>query len=69
MLKLCNALDFNDLLAHTVTLLDKCSDILTQLQGQRPFLLVDEFQDSNKPQVCSDCVRVCGRAWRERDYL
>jgi hypothetical protein len=38
---------------------EKCSDILTQLQRQRPCLLVDKFQDSNKPQCGSVCLCVC----------
>lgn len=51
MLRLCNAADFNDLLSLCVKLLEDHPSILQQLQRQRPYLLVDEFQDSNKPQV------------------
>lgn len=51
LLKLCNAVDFNDLLDASVKLLEQHHSILQQLQRQRPFLLVDEFQDSNKPQA------------------
>ena len=51
LLRLCNAVDFNDLLSLCVKLLGDSPGILQQLQRQRPYLLVDEFQDSNKPQV------------------
>jgi len=51
LLQLSNALDFNDLMDRTVRLLTTHPGIRQQLQRQRPFLLVDEFQDSNKAQV------------------
>lgn len=51
LLQLSNALDFNDLMDRTVRLLTTHPGIRQQLQRQRPFLLVDEFQDSNKAQT------------------
>jgi hypothetical protein len=52
LLRQCNAVDFNDLLDLCVKMFTAKPEILQQQQALRPFLLVDEFQDSNKPQVC-----------------
>ena len=56
LLRLCNAVDFNDLLDHCVRIFTETPAILEQEQRKRPFLLVDEFQDSNKPQVGCQAV-------------
>lgn len=45
-----NAMDFGDLLVNAVLLLDKFPDIQNNYQRSVGFVLVDEFQDTNKVQ-------------------
>lgn len=45
-----NAVDFGDLLLHTVTLLTHHADVLAQLRQRWTHLLVDEYQDTNPVQ-------------------
>ena len=45
-----NALDFDDLLVETVRLMKNASPILTKYQRIFEFMLVDEYQDTNKAQ-------------------
>jgi DNA helicase-2/ATP-dependent DNA helicase PcrA len=45
-----NALDFDDLLLKTVELLKKDPETLALLQNQYQYVLVDEYQDTNKAQ-------------------
>ncbi len=45
-----DALDFDDLLREAVRLLQSFDDVRTRLQARYQFLLVDEFQDTNKAQ-------------------
>ncbi|MCD6162827.1 MAG: UvrD-helicase domain-containing protein [candidate division Zixibacteria bacterium] len=49
-LKKNSAMDFNDLLMLTVNLFDKFPDIRAFYQQKFPFLLVDEYQDTNYAQ-------------------
>ena len=49
-LKKCNALDFDDLLILPVTLFRKHPKILAKYQERYQYILVDEYQDTNKPQ-------------------
>ncbi|MCI6542707.1 MAG: UvrD-helicase domain-containing protein [Firmicutes bacterium] len=49
-LKKANALDFNDLLNKTYELLKKCPNVLEKYQERFKYILVDEFQDTNKIQ-------------------
>jgi DNA helicase-2/ATP-dependent DNA helicase PcrA len=49
-LKAAGALDFDDLLVCAVKLLQKDSEIRTRLQQKYRYLLIDEYQDTNKPQ-------------------
>ncbi len=44
------ALDFDDLLLSTVTLLRDHSDVLAQLRDRYRYLLIDEYQDTNHAQ-------------------
>lgn len=44
------ALDFDDLLVKTVRLFESHSDILAAYQEQYQYILVDEYQDTNKAQ-------------------
>ncbi|MCC5832158.1 MAG: UvrD-helicase domain-containing protein [Chlamydiales bacterium] len=49
-LKEANALDFDDLLYLTVRLFQKDPDILAEYQQRWPYLLIDEYQDTNQAQ-------------------
>ena len=49
-MKASNALDFDDLLLLTVRLLKENSDILEHYQKRFRYVLVDEYQDTNKLQ-------------------
>lgn len=45
-----NCLDFDDLLMKTDELLDQCPDILYDYQDKFRYVMVDEYQDTNKIQ-------------------
>lgn len=45
-----NALDFDDLLLHVTTLFDEAPDVLAAYQQSLRYVLIDEYQDTNKPQ-------------------
>ena len=45
-----NALDFDDLLAKTAFLLRDCPDVCSELSNRFKFLLIDEYQDTNRAQ-------------------
>ncbi len=49
-LKECNALDFDDLLLKTYQLFKTCPDVLEFYSRRFEYVLVDEFQDTNKIQ-------------------
>ncbi|MBK7595684.1 MAG: UvrD-helicase domain-containing protein [Gemmatimonadetes bacterium] len=49
-LKLANAMDFDDLILHPLTLFREHPDVLERWRKRFDFLLVDEFQDTNKVQ-------------------
>lgn len=49
-LREANALDFDDLLFLTVTLFQKHPDVLRLYQNRWPYLLIDEYQDTNRAQ-------------------
>lgn len=46
----CNAMDFDDLLLNFIKLLEKDSVILKKYQDKFKYILVDEYQDTNKAQ-------------------
>ncbi|MBN2216715.1 MAG: UvrD-helicase domain-containing protein [Pirellulales bacterium] len=50
LLARCNAVDFDDLLLHTATLLRDNPEIRRQLDDRYRFILVDEYQDTNLAQ-------------------
>jgi DNA helicase-2/ATP-dependent DNA helicase PcrA len=50
LLKENDALDFDDLLASTVRLFQQNKEILTKYQEKYHYILVDEYQDTNKAQ-------------------
>ncbi|MBR5371642.1 MAG: UvrD-helicase domain-containing protein, partial [Oscillospiraceae bacterium] len=45
-----NAVDFDDIIMLTVELFRKCPDVLEKYQRRCQYLLVDEYQDTNKAQ-------------------
>lgn len=49
-LKKANALDFNDLLNKTYELLSSVPEVLEKYQNRFKYILIDEFQDTNKVQ-------------------
>src|SRR5262245_41553624 len=49
-LKDANALDFDDLLLKTVDLFEQAERVRTKYAGQFRFVMVDEYQDTNRPQ-------------------
>ncbi|MBN2280565.1 MAG: UvrD-helicase domain-containing protein [Candidatus Marinimicrobia bacterium] len=49
-LKRCNALDFDDLLILPVKIFKKNPEILAKYQDRFKYILVDEYQDTNKTQ-------------------
>src|SRR3989475_11825895 len=48
--KECNALDFDDLLLHTVELFEQSATVRAKYAGQFRFVMVDEYQDTTRPQ-------------------
>ena len=57
-LKAANAMDFDDLLLHPLTLFREHPDRLRAYQNRFGFILVDEFQDTNRAQY--DLIRQLG---------
>ena len=49
-LRKANALDFDDLLLETVRLFKSSSQVRERYQGRYAYLLIDEYQDTNRPQ-------------------
>ncbi len=64
-LKNNNLMDFDDLLLNTVDLFEKNPNVLTYYKSLYPFVLVDEFQDTNSVQytlvklLAGDCLHLC----------
>jgi DNA helicase-2/ATP-dependent DNA helicase PcrA len=46
----CNAVDFDDLLTRTVKTLRDNQEVLVKYQERFEYLLIDEYQDTNRPQ-------------------
>ncbi len=57
-LRAANAMDFDDLLLHPLELFERYPDRLRAYQERFNFLLVDEFQDTNKAQY--ELIRLLG---------
>jgi DNA helicase II / ATP-dependent DNA helicase PcrA len=57
-LKAANAMDFDDLLLHPLTLFRAHPDRLKAYQNRFNFILVDEFQDTNRAQY--ELIRLLG---------
>ena len=60
-LRSANALDFDDLIFHTVTLLRTCPDVLEYYQNKFRYILVDEYQDTNHLQYLLTSLLAGGR--------
>jgi len=45
-----NAMDFDDLLLVTIHMLEKCPDVREKYRRQFDYILVDEYQDTNRAQ-------------------
>ncbi len=45
-----NAMDFDDMLLNTVRLFETCPEVLEMYQNQFRYIMVDEYQDTNKVQ-------------------
>lgn len=56
-----NALDFDDIIFHTVTLLKTCPDVLEYYQNKFHYVLVDEYQDTNHLQYLLTALLAGGR--------
>ena len=52
MLRNNNALDFDDLLLYPLSIFNDYPKILEKYQNLWKYILVDEYQDTNKPQFC-----------------
>lgn len=61
-LKKSNALDFNDLLNKTYELFKTCPSVLEKYQNRFKYILVDEFQDTNKIQY--DLVKLLAEKYK-----
>ena len=60
-LRAANALDFDDLIFHTVTLLRSCPEVLEYYQRKFRYVLVDEYQDTNHLQYLLTALLAGGR--------
>lgn len=49
-LKAANAMDFDDIICHTVRLFEQFPDVLDHYQNLYKYIMVDEYQDTNKAQ-------------------
>ena len=49
-LREANALDFDDIILHTVRLLQDCPDVRAYYQNKFRYILIDEYQDTNHLQ-------------------
>ncbi len=49
-MKGCNAIDFDDILNLTLTLFEKQPEVMDTLTGRFRYLMVDEYQDTNRIQ-------------------
>jgi len=57
-----NAMDFDDLLIKPIELFEKNKDILEKYQHRFKFILVDEFQDTNRAQY--QVIRLLGNKFK-----
>ena len=62
LLKEYEALDFDDLLFEAVRLFQKEKSVLTKYQNRFPYILVDEYQDTNRAQYV--LTQLLAKKWR-----
>ncbi|WP_455581376.1 ATP-dependent helicase [Dysosmobacter sp.] len=60
-LRSANALDFDDIIYHTVTLLQREPEVLAYYQDKFRYVLVDEYQDTNHLQYLLTSLLAGGR--------
>ncbi len=60
-LRAANALDFDDIIYHTVTLLQREPEVLAYYQNKFRYVLVDEYQDTNHLQYLLTSLLAGGR--------
>ena len=60
-LRAANALDFDDIIFHTVTLLQKDAEVREYYQNKFRYVLVDEYQDTNHLQYLLTSLLAGGR--------
>ena len=60
-LRAANALDFDDIIYHTVTLLQREPEVLRYYQDKFRYVLVDEYQDTNHLQYLLTSLLAGGR--------
>ena len=60
-LRSANALDFDDIIYHTVTLLQQEPEVLAYYQNKFRYVLVDEYQDTNHLQYLLTSLLAGGR--------
>ena len=60
-LRAANALDFDDIIFHTVTLLQQEPEVLSFYQNKFRYVLVDEYQDTNHLQYLLTSLLAGGR--------
>lgn len=60
-LRAANALDFDDIIYHTVSLLQQEPDVLAYYQNKFRYVLVDEYQDTNHLQYLLTSLLAGGR--------
>ena len=60
-----DAMDFDDLILNTVKLFKKCKDVLEYYQDKFKYVMIDEYQDTNKVQyefiklICGKYKNLC----------
>jgi DNA helicase-2/ATP-dependent DNA helicase PcrA len=59
-MKAANAMDFNDLVNNVVKLFQDCPEVLERWQSRFHYILVDEYQDTNKAQF--ELIRALAKA-------
>ncbi|MEI6580406.1 MAG: 3'-5' exonuclease, partial [Eubacteriales bacterium] len=52
LLKIADAMDFDDIIVNTVKLLNENEDVLKYYHNKFKYILVDEYQDTNHAQYC-----------------
>ncbi|MEE9224973.1 MAG: UvrD-helicase domain-containing protein [Bacteroidota bacterium] len=62
LLKMSNAMDFDDLLLNPIALFERYPKVLEKYQERFRHILVDEFQDTNRPQYI--LIKLLSRKYR-----